>query len=162
MAPNYVVPFQVNSGKQVVVPTAEDIKFPDYSSVSPLFALADMNGDGLPYLVYTVGYQDGFGPEQYYYLPGDGTGRFACNNPTGVCAQQANIYGPAPLAFKDGDAPPPYTSQIKNNSAKQIFFHDVNGDGLADVILVNLRTSEAFVIGLPRRDRHGRMAIRND
>jgi hypothetical protein len=82
--------------------------------------LTDMNGDGVADLAYVT-------PSSVQYWPGDGAGNFTtCRGD--VCACTDNATG------HDQDAvtiPAPLGS---NALASSVFLHDVNGDGLADLV----------------------------
>jgi RHS repeat-associated protein len=139
--PAFLHPFSssvaMNSGLVIADP---DPNLPPHPS-----ALVDMNGDGLADYVTTI--NRGAANEQYVYYPGDGTGQFICVRPSTECVQPPGMPKPpaympikTPKAAQDPrEALPPY-STINDPSSSSMYFHDINGDGLADIIVVREST----------------------
>ena len=99
--PNYIRPFQIQLGNPVPVPRGSPSTtwFLDNGPVSPLFAFADMNGDGLPGIISTFVLGEGPGgdpnnyEELYLYTPNNGTG-FGCHICNGPQAQATCPFTP--------------------------------------------------------------------
>ena len=128
-------------------------------AASPIYAsLADMDGDGVQDYVTTRGPLDG---GSWVYIPGRGDGSFGCDmSPLGPPGAQhcvpataspgatAGLYevpvagvrevGPDGELIQDWNAFP-FTR------AQNIAFHDVNGDGKADIVNVFHRSSETVL-----------------
>src|SRR5215472_6184175 len=108
-----------------------------------LALLADMNGDGLADYVTTLPSQDpnAWVPSnEYIYYPGDGTGNFNCIRPAQSCTNPPG-FAPAYVKLKtsDGSFLPSYAGPEYSAQYGRVYFHDMNGDGLTDIVWVGLR-----------------------
>ena len=136
---NFVLPFSIAARTGGVDLT--DTQYADWA----LRTLADMNGDGVPDFV--VG--GGDNGDQYFYLPGDGTGSFGCIRPKPLCSA---LHWPqsGDNALSNGKAIFLATPKAANNpwealpkqkdladAGAHIWVHDINGDGLADIIVAD-------------------------
>jgi RHS repeat-associated protein len=117
---------------------------PDPNAAPHPSVLVDMNGDGLPDYVTTI--NPGTSSEAYVYYPGDGTGQFNCVRPQQVCVTPSGMPTPpsytpikTPKAAQDPSERLPLYSTVSGPTAPEgpraIYFHDINGDGLADIIV---------------------------
>jgi Insecticide toxin TcdB middle/N-terminal region len=87
----------------------------------------DMNGDGLADLVVI---DVGNLPYQVTYLPGQGDGNVgACPNGERVCAGSDRL-NQSQLIYMDNSTFPLPRAAVKN-----VYVHDINGDGLADALV---------------------------
>jgi RHS repeat-associated protein len=145
---NHFIPFsnQVSPNISLAPPAPE---LPQGLQTPSLTLFADMNGDGLPDFVTAINI--GTPQEQYVYFPGDGTGKFQCLRPANFCQPPSSDLPPPacfncppppnyqaaylPLQFEGNNTPP--TLLFLSNSVTHLYFHDVNGDGLADIIAVS-------------------------
>ena len=130
--PTRLVPFDEYSAAEAVAPKPA----PETPLVgtAPHFFYTDVNGDGLVDLVVHHPVDPGVGvPSQTQVVrvyPGNGRGRFACDaaaQPSWPC-QTGVTTDPAlqPYAIAIGAPLPPFSGDV--------FFHDVTGDGLADIV----------------------------
>jgi RHS repeat-associated protein len=92
----------------------------------------DINGDGLVDLV-TYNFRFEFPPQ---VRPGDGKGHFSCDDSkqSWSCLQPKG--GATPAYEIDFKGPP----NLFNINDKEIYFHDVTGDGLADLVKYDMST----------------------
>lgn len=122
------VPFQYDfKGAHGIVPAAIN-NLPSYLRPESRYFFIDVNGDGLNDLVsYVVASSDTTGiPE---IRPGNGRGQFACDDmrQSWPCLPKGDNATPAYRIEVTGPIKPwPMTSDT--------YFHDVTGDGLADII----------------------------
>lgn len=103
----------------------------------PRFFYVDINGDGLVDLVKYSPVEE-FPPS---VRPGDGKGHFSCDNSkqSWLCLSPA---GSAASAYNIEIKGPP---NLFNINDEEIFFHDVTGDGLADIVKYDMSTGWVYL-----------------
>ena len=131
--------FRFDSAPIGITPSSETRTGPT-GSLHPLIAYADINGDGYNDLAYSFPTDNSGIPR---IRPGDGRGYFGCNANLNTCAAQTGPVDPTPgndvvvsgadkpWSSANGQSP----TNLANYTQSEFYFHDVTGDGLADIIV---------------------------
>ena len=124
-----------------LIPFATSAVSSNAVTISPLnqsfSTYADINGDGIVDMVTAVNTVNGGTPR---VRPGDGLGGFGCDSTRDVtcniAADGAWVGKGFQLAVPDAAKPWPLNSYVPygNKTVDTHFFHDVTGDGLADIV----------------------------
>jgi hypothetical protein len=112
----------------------------DPPPIPQISLFADMNGDGIADYV-TIAHNPLKDDQHVVYYPGDGRGNFLCDSAKDACEN------PAPPECPPGSAPSCSLPRVAASAApgapgmhpgsENVYIHDVNGDGLADIVQVS-------------------------
>lgn len=107
--------------KSCVGPSGQKQAEFDWPDTTRRPALADMNGDGLPDLIFV-------GPHALSYWPGDGRGNF------GTCSGASCACSVGPF---ETPSTPMFSPDLSGSASSRVFLQDLNGDGFADILSIS-------------------------